>query len=136
MTTTDEMVASAEDTAAFYADIRAADGTYKFLCNGEWQVSTSGSTCGNLNPSKGNAPCFEFQACTQEEVDAAYATAKAAHKKWARVPLYKRAEVLKKAAELMRQHQAPIADALVKEIAKAAKDAKTVGWGKLLYTGV
>lgn len=117
----------AADNAAFYADIRAADGSYKFLCNGEWRVSASGTTCDNVNPAKANAPCFTFQACTQGEVDEAYATAKVAHKQWARTPLHKRAEILHRAAELMRQHQGPITDALVKEIAKAAKDAKTVG---------
>ena len=123
----DEMTTAAEEssTADFYADIRAADGSYKFLCNGEWRVSTSGATCGNVNPSKGNAPCYTFQACTQAEVDEAYATAKVAHKQWARTPLHKRADILHKAAALMRQHQGPMADALVVEIAKAAKDAKT-----------
>jgi glyceraldehyde-3-phosphate dehydrogenase (NADP+) len=55
-------MASAADTAAFYADIRAPDGSYKFLVNGEWRVSTSGKTCDNVNPSKANKPCFSFQA--------------------------------------------------------------------------
>ena len=34
--------------------------------------------------SKANRPEYRFQACTQAEVDEAYATAKAAHKTWAR----------------------------------------------------
>ena len=59
------------------------------------------------------------------EVDEAYATAAAAQRQWARTPLHKRAEILKKAAALMRMHAGPMADALVKEIAKPAKDAMT-----------
>jgi len=43
-----------------------------------------------------------------------------AHKTWARTPLHKRAHILHKAAELMRRHQGPMADAMVLEIAKAA----------------
>ena len=117
--------AMAEDSAAFYADIRAPDGSYKFLVDGEWRVSSSGRTCESVNPSKANRPEYRFQACTQAEVDEAYATAKAAHKTWARTPLHKRAAILHEAARLMRQHWSPVADALVAEIAKPAKDAKT-----------
>jgi|AntAceMinimDraft_1070359.scaffolds.fasta_scaffold33557_3 glyceraldehyde-3-phosphate dehydrogenase (NADP+) len=114
------MTATVAETAAFYEHIRSGDGAFKFLCNGEWRVSTSGAVCENVNPSKANAPCFQFQACTPAEVDEAYATAKVAHKTWARTPLHKRAHILHKAAELMRRHQGPMADAMVLEIAKAA----------------
>lgn len=64
-------------------------------------------------------------ACTQAEVDAAYDAAAAAQKEWARVPLWKRSEYLHKAAALMRDHAAPVAAALVAEVAKPAKDALT-----------
>lgn len=50
---------------------------------------------------------------------------KAAQKSWAKTPLWKRAELLHKAAAILKQHKAPIAEALVKEIAKPAKDAVT-----------
>lgn len=56
---------------------------------------------------------------------AAYDSAKAAQKLWAATPLWKRAETLKRAAALMREHAAPMAACLVKEIAKPAKDALT-----------
>lgn len=64
-------------------------------------------------------------ACTQAEVDAAYDAATVAQKEWARVPLWKRSEILHKAAALMREHAAPMAAALVAEVAKPAKDALT-----------
>lgn len=49
--------------------------------------------------------------------------AKAAQKSWAKTPLWKRAELLHKAASILKQHKAPIAECLVKEIAKPAKDS-------------
>lgn len=49
--------------------------------------------------------------------------AKTAQKAWAKTPLWKRAELLHKAAAILKEHRAPIAECLVKEIAKPAKDA-------------
>jgi glyceraldehyde-3-phosphate dehydrogenase (NADP+) len=54
-----------------------------------------------------------------------FASAKAAQKSWAKTPLWQRAEVIHKVAALMRQHAQPMADCLVKEVAKPAKDALT-----------
>lgn len=51
--------------------------------------------------------------------------AKIAQKLWAKTPLWKRAELLHKAAAILKEQKAPIAECLVKEIAKPAKDAVT-----------
>jgi len=64
-------------------------------------------------------------ACTREEVDRAMESAKTAQKSWAKTPLWKRAQLLHKAAAILKEHKAPIAECLVKEIAKPAKDAVT-----------
>jgi glyceraldehyde-3-phosphate dehydrogenase (NADP+) len=109
----------------FYADIRSADGTYKFLVDGAWRESSSGRTCGSVAPADANAPAYAFQACTQGEVDEAFAAARAAHRQWARTPLHERAALLHEVAAEMRAHHAPMAACLVREIAKPAKDAKT-----------
>jgi glyceraldehyde-3-phosphate dehydrogenase (NADP+) len=66
-----------------------------------------------------------LSACTQDEVNAVFAAAKVAQKAWAKTPLWKRAELLHKAAALLKEHKGPIAASLVKEIAKPAKDAVT-----------
>jgi len=68
---------------------------------------------------------YDVQACNQGEVDICFETAKAAQKEWAKTPLWKRAELLKKAAQLMRENWEPMAACLVKEVAKPAKDSKT-----------
>ncbi|KAI7981636.1 NADP-dependent glyceraldehyde-3-phosphate dehydrogenase [Camellia lanceoleosa] len=49
-------------------------------------------------------------------------TAKTAQKLWAKTLLWKRAELLHKAAAILKEHKAPIAECLVKEIAKPAKE--------------
>ena len=46
---------------------------------------------------------------------------------WARTPLWKRAEYLHRVAAIMRANAQPIADVLVKEVAKPASDAYTGG---------
>jgi hypothetical protein len=107
---------------SFYAELKSANGAYKWHCAGKWAESTSGKTVGVINPSTRQKE-FEVQACTREEVDAAFAAAKEAQRAWARTPLWQRAAVLHKAAGFMRQHAQPMADALVKEIAKPAKDS-------------
>ena len=109
----------------FYADIRSADGTYKFLVDGAWRESSSGRTCGSVAPADANAPAYAFQACTPGEVDEAFAAARAAHRQWARTPLHERAALLHEVAAEMRARRAPIAACLVREIAKPAKDANT-----------
>jgi glyceraldehyde-3-phosphate dehydrogenase (NADP+) len=62
-------------------------------------------------------------ACTREEVDAAYASAATAQKVWAKTPLWQRAQLLHRTATALRAHAAPLAAALVAEVAKPAKDA-------------
>ena len=64
-------------------------------------------------------------ACTQEEVNKVMDSAKIAQKSWAKTPLWKRAELLHRAAAILKEHKAPVAECLVKEIAKPAKDAVT-----------
>jgi glyceraldehyde-3-phosphate dehydrogenase (NADP+) len=64
-------------------------------------------------------------ACTREEVDAVFKAAKSAQHAWAKTPLWKRAEYLHKVAAIMRENAQPMADCLVKEIAKPAKDSVT-----------
>eukprot|EP00882_Tetradesmus_deserticola_P020935 GHRQ01022626.1.p1 GENE.GHRQ01022626.1~~GHRQ01022626.1.p1 ORF type:complete len:298 (+),score=110.38 GHRQ01022626.1:1310-2203(+) len=104
--------------------IKASSGAYKYFCNGQWLESSSGKTVPVTNPSTLHKD-YQVQACTQEEVNNVFAAAKAAQLSWARTPLWKRAEYLHKVAVLMRQNAQPMADCLVKEIAKPAKDALT-----------
>ena len=66
-----------------------------------------------------------YAACTQDEVNAVFDAAKKVHRSWAKTPLWKRAEYLHKVDANLKDNVEPMANALVKEIAKAKKDAKT-----------
>lgn len=109
---------------SFYDEIKATSGAYKFYVNGVWKESASGKTQTVLNPSD-NQVVYHTQACNQAEVDEVFKAAKAAGKGWAKTPLWKRAEYLHKVAALMKANAQPVADALIKEVAKAAKDSLT-----------
>ncbi|XP_074559323.1 NADP-dependent glyceraldehyde-3-phosphate dehydrogenase-like [Curcuma longa] len=107
-----------------FADIIDEDQVFKYYTDGEWKKSASGETVSIVNPTT-RMTQYKVQACTQEEVNKVMEAAKAAQKQWARTPLWKRAELLHKAAEILKENKDPIAECLVKEIAKPAKDAVT-----------
>ncbi|KAL4439898.1 hypothetical protein ABPG75_002899 [Micractinium tetrahymenae] len=108
----------------FYSNCVAPSGAYKFHVAGQWSESSSGKLQAILSPQT-NSTFAQVQACTQQEVDAAFQAAKKAQKDWAKVPLWKRAELLHRVAALMRENAQPIADVLVKEVAKPAAEALT-----------
>ncbi|XP_019463394.1 PREDICTED: NADP-dependent glyceraldehyde-3-phosphate dehydrogenase isoform X2 [Lupinus angustifolius] len=97
---------------------------YKYYADGEWKKSSSGKNVAIINPTTRKTQ-YKVQACSQEEVNKVMDSAKSAQKLWAKTPLWKRAELLHKAAAILKEHKAPIAECLVKEIAKPAKDAVT-----------
>ncbi|XP_057429356.1 NADP-dependent glyceraldehyde-3-phosphate dehydrogenase-like isoform X3 [Lotus japonicus] len=97
---------------------------YKYYSCGEWTKSSSGKSVSIINPTTRKTQ-YKVQACSQEEVNKVMDSAKSAQKSWAKTPLWKRAELLHKAAAILIEHRDPIAECLVKEIAKPAKDAVT-----------
>mmetsp|Transcript_21772 Transcript_21772/g.37132 ORF Transcript_21772/g.37132 Transcript_21772/m.37132 type:complete len:497 (-) Transcript_21772:241-1731(-) len=106
----------------FYSEVQAASGSFKYYADAGWHESSSGKTQAILNPCT-QQPAFHVQACTPGEIDAMFASAKTAQKLWAKTPLHARASFLHRAAELMRLHAQPMADCLIKEIAKPARDS-------------
>ncbi|XP_002971252.2 NADP-dependent glyceraldehyde-3-phosphate dehydrogenase [Selaginella moellendorffii] len=95
-----------------------------YYADGEWKTSSSGKSLAVLNPSNGKTQ-YKVTACTRDEVNKAFQSAKKAQKEWAKVPLCKRAEYLYKAAAILKAHKTPIAECLVREVAKPAKDSVT-----------
>ncbi|GMG98949.1 hypothetical protein Nepgr_000789 [Nepenthes gracilis] len=106
-----------------FAEIMDGD-VFQYYADNEWKTSLSGKTVSIINPTTRKVQ-YKVQACTQEEVNKVMETAKAAQKAWAKTPLWKRAELLHKAAAILKEHKNPIGECLVKEIAKPAKDAVT-----------
>ncbi|KAF9616569.1 hypothetical protein IFM89_030336 [Coptis chinensis] len=97
---------------------------YKYYSQGEWKNSSSGKSVDIVNPTTRKNQ-YKVQACTQDEVNEVLESAKSAQKVWAKTPLWKRAEMLHKVAAILKENKDPIAECLVKEVAKPAKDAVT-----------
>ncbi|KAL6499661.1 hypothetical protein OROGR_027571 [Orobanche gracilis] len=108
---------------------------YKYYSDGEWTKSSSGKSVSIINPTTRKTQ-YKVQACSQEEVNKVMDSAKSAQKSWAKTPLWKRAELVHKAAAILKEHKDPIAECLVKEIAKPAKDAVTEVQSMLLLVKV
>ncbi|KAJ6958254.1 hypothetical protein NC653_040027 [Populus alba x Populus x berolinensis] len=88
---------------------------YKYYCDGEWEEVFFWQNCCYCQP---NYKKDSVQACTQEEVNKVMELAKSAQKTWAKTRYGERAELLHKAAAILKEHKAPIAECLIKEIAK------------------
>ncbi|KAJ1382406.1 Aldehyde/histidinol dehydrogenase [Sesbania bispinosa] len=101
-----------------FAEILEGD-VYKYYADGEWRNLLLGKLL------LSSTPLPERLNTKFKEVNKVIDAAKSAQKSWAKTPLWKRAELLHKAAAILKEHKAEIAECLVKEIAKPAKDAVT-----------
>ncbi|MCO5557448.1 hypothetical protein L7F22_011013 [Adiantum nelumboides] len=106
-----------------FAELLDGD-TFKYFVDGQWKKSTSGQSMPVINPTSRNT-FFKVSACTKGEMDHMFEAAKEAQRAWARVPLWRRAELLHKVAAVLKQNKDAIAECLVKEVAKPAKDSMT-----------
>ena len=97
--------------------------TYFLLINGEFVLSDSGRTITGQTPFDGT-PTYTIQAASREQIDAAYQAATKAQRSWCRVPLWKRAEYLHKAAAILREHADEIGGVILREVAKSVSASK------------
>ena len=91
------------------AAAKGSSSVFNVYINGEFRPSKSGRVQPVIAPFNGST-VYEVPVCTREEIDEAFAAAKAAQKGWGRTPLWKRAELLKKAAMKLREHADEIAE--------------------------
>ncbi|XXG64587.1 hypothetical protein AAC387_Pa05g2493 [Persea americana] len=89
--------------SGLFAEILDGD-VFKYYSEGEWEKSSSGKSVAIINPTTTKTQ-YKDQACTQEEVNKVMETAKTAQKAWAKKPLWKRAELLHKAASILIEHK-------------------------------
>ena len=94
-----------------------------YFVNGEWKTSKTEKYMDVYNPSTGEViartPC-----CTQEEVEEAIASAKAAFPAWSNTPVMKRVQVLYKFRELLVEHMDELATLCALEHGKVLSEAK------------
>ena len=86
----------------------------KSYINGEWVEGQSGRKADVLNPFD-ESVLFSISLASSEQVADAFAIANEAQKQWANSPAEVRAEVMKKAAEFLRNNRDEIVPAMSRE---------------------
>ena len=75
---------------------------------GKWNAPIGGKHADTINPGTGES-LGKVADCDASDIDAAVASAKAAFKEWKRVPPLERARVLKRVAQILRDHAGELA---------------------------
>jgi aldehyde dehydrogenase (NAD+) len=98
--------------------------TYKNLIGGEWLPAKSGKTFQNVNPADHSDIVGEFPSSGAEDVDLAVAAAKKAYATWRLVPAPKRAEILYRAGQLLRERKEQFAQDMTREMGKVLAETR------------
>ena len=96
---------------------------YNNYISGEWVESASGEFFENINPADKNDIVGLFPKSTKEDVDKAVAAAKEAATKWRRTPAPKRAEILFRLGEILRDNKEQFTREMTREMGKVLKEA-------------
>ncbi len=97
--------------------------TFKNYINGEWVKSASGEYFDNINPADTNDVVGRFPKSNAEDVDKAVEAAKNAAVKWRRTPAPKRAEILFRLGEILRDSKEQFTREMTREMGKVLKEA-------------
>src|SRR5215471_2641099 len=98
--------------------------TYKNLIRGEWVGSSSGQTYENLNPADTRDVIGVFQRSDKRDVDDAVSAAKQAFQRWRLVPAPKRAEIIFRAGEILRERKEDYARDMTREMGKILRETR------------
>lgn len=97
---------------------------FRNLINGKWCDSKSGNFIEIKSPINGEI-VGKVPAMTKEEVDEVITVAQEAKVTWREVPVYEKAKILYKAADILEERMEELCDILVREIAKDKKSAES-----------
>lgn len=96
---------------------------YHNYIGGEWVKSSSGESFENLNPADTSDVVGRFPKSNEEDVDRAVEAAKNAAAKWRRTPAPKRAEILFRLGEILRDNKDRFTTDMTREMGKVTKEA-------------
>jgi aldehyde dehydrogenase (NAD+) len=91
---------------------------FKNYINGKWVDAKSGKTFENRNPANWDDIIGIFPKSGPEDVEEAVKAARKAYQSWRLVPPPKRADIIKKAADLLAQRKEEIAREMTREMGK------------------
>ena len=93
--------------------------------NGQWQAGNSSATLiKSENPATGET-IWQGHAAQQTEVDTTVAAARSAFSSWAKTPLTKRIEVLKRYQDILKANQEELGKLISDETGKQLWEART-----------
>ena len=98
---------------------------YQNFINGKWVDAKSGETFENRNPANWNELVGTFPKSGKEDVDEAVRAARKAYDLWRLVPAPERAEIMKKAGDIMVSRKREISELMTREMGKVL--AETMG---------
>ncbi|REJ75662.1 MAG: aldehyde dehydrogenase family protein [Acidobacteria bacterium] len=89
---------------------------------GEWVKSSSGEWFDNVNPADTSDIVGQFPKSNEEDVDRAVAAAKESAGRWRRTPAPKRAELLFKLGEILRENKQQYSEDMTREMGKVLSE--------------
>jgi malonate-semialdehyde dehydrogenase (acetylating)/methylmalonate-semialdehyde dehydrogenase len=101
--------------------------TVPLYIDGEWVQSTSTQHTPVINPATQEV-LSQVPAATDDEMERAIASAKAAFQTWKEVPVPQRARIMLNYQHLLKQHHDEIAEIISQELGKTFEDAKGDVW--------
>jgi alpha-ketoglutaric semialdehyde dehydrogenase len=102
----------------------SAPRAYLNLIGGQWMPSRSGKTHENRNPAHPDDLIGTFPASGPEDVDQAVRAALTAFASWRLVPAPRRAEIILRAAEILRERKEELARAMTREMGKVLAETR------------
>lgn len=97
---------------------------YKNFIDGKYLNSNSGKTYENRNPANTDDLIGIFPQSDATDIHAAVQAAKKAYENWRTVPVPKRAEILRKATEIMIKRKEELAKIMTREMGKVLKETR------------
>ena len=105
-----------------FRNLCCGQNIFRNLYDGEWVEPAPDRLIEIHSPVDGQL-IGRIQAMSRQDVDRAIANTKTNLKVWAQMPIYERANIFYKAADLMEEHAREIAGVIMMEIAKDEKSA-------------
>jgi aldehyde dehydrogenase (NAD+) len=102
----------------------SAPRSYLNLIGGKWVAASSGRTTENRNPARTSDVLGTFPASDAGDLDRAVQAAAKAFESWRLVPPPRRAEVLYRTAEILRERKEDLARAMTREMGKVIAETR------------
>ena len=116
------LASTAEATRAGSSD--PGPRAYLNRIGGAWKAARSGKTYENRNPARPTDLIGTFPDSSAEDVDDAVAAASKAFASWRLVPAPRRAEIILRGAELLRDRKEALARAMTREMGKVLAETR------------